>query len=421
VSQPPSGSTIITAARVWDGVAPGPIGEGFVAVENGSITAIGRVADLGSIAGHVLRIDLGDATLLPGLIDAHVHLALSGSSAPVEDYRSEEAEHALTARALRNLDLAVKAGVTTVRDLGCPNEVAFAVRGSVAGGRVVGPRVLTSGCPITVTGGHCHWFSHECDSEAQVRVATRLQAGHGADLVKIFVNGGHLTPGTDPLVPVYSAAEVAACVEEAMRAGLQVAAHAYDPEGIRRAVVAGVSTVEHCLFETADAVAYDPVIGERMAEQRIAFVPTIADAMTTASSDAPPIRLPRRFRAKLPMIGDAFRRMRAAGVPLVAGSDAGVPQRDFGGLARNLAGLVDESGVDLSPREALIAATSASARHLGLLDTGVLATGYRADLIGVSGDPLRNIWNLYGPRFVMVNGRISRYSPEGLSTMIRNT
>ncbi|MFE1961682.1 amidohydrolase family protein [Streptomyces sp. NPDC059479] len=409
---------LITADRVWDGVAPEPVRDGFLLVEGARIGAVGRQADLGGDLDTVPRLDLPGATVLPGLIDCHVHMALSGSATPVRDFKREAraGAAALAVRAVQNLRRAAEAGVTTVRDLGTPNEVAFPLRAAVAEGRIPGPRVLTSGQPITVTGGHCHWFSHQCDSPAEIRVAVRRQVRDGADWIKLMLSGGNLTPRTNPGRPQYSEEEVRACVEESERLGVPVSAHAYDPVSIRRAVDAGVRTIEHCLFETADGIAYDPATAIQMAARGIAFVPTISGAflrMRTAGpegTEGPDLVAPR-FRERRTQIREVFQRMVAAGVPMVAGSDAGVPQRAFDGFPADLAALVGPDGMGLTCRQALVAATSAAAERLGVDDTGVLAPGRRADVLAVDGDPLSDIGAVVRPRLVLTAGRPVR-GPE---------
>lgn len=413
------GRYLITADRVWDGVAAEPIPDGFVLVDGDRIDAIGRRADLGhDTPDRLAHVDLPGATVLPGLINGHVHLGLSGSDRPVRDYKTDARAGvaALTVRAVRNLQAAAASGVTTLRDLGTPNEVAFAVRAAVRDGGLVGPRVVTSGHPITVTGGHCHWFSHQCDSATEIRTAIRRQVRDGADWTKLMLSGGNLTPRTNPLRPQYSAEEMRACVDESDRLGVRVAVHAYDPESIRLAAATGAHTVEHCLFETADGIGYDPAIADLMAEQGTAFVPTIIGAIDRMC-DAPPL-IAARFKKMGREIREVFRKLLAAGVPLVPGSDAGVPGRDFGGFPGDLGGLVGAAGVGLRPREALAAATSGAAARLGIDDTGVLAPGRRADLLAVDGDPLRDIGAIVHPRLVLAGGsRVPcRCSPNGSDT-----
>jgi imidazolonepropionase-like amidohydrolase len=400
-------TTLLCAERVWDGISSEPIHEGFVAVETGVITAVGRQAELGSRFDDAERLDLPGATVLPGLINGHVHLTFSASSSPVEDYLADAAAGpcVLTLRAVTNLEAAARAGVTTVRDLGTLNDVAFAVRAAAEAGRITAPRVITSGEPITVTGGHCHWFSHQCDTVSEIRRAVRWQGRAGADLVKVFATGGNLTPRTNPFAPQFTAEELGACVEEASRLGLPVAAHAHGPEGIRRAVAAGASTIEHCLFETADGIAYDPAVADAMAARGVAFCPTFGAGMRRAAEE-PQRASPtlRRILSRLPMIVEALGKLIANGVPLLAGNDAGVPNRSFGGYPADVAALVGDAGLGLTAREALMAATSSAASILGLSDTGVLTPGRRADLLAVAGNPLVDIDDITFTRLVMLGG-----------------
>ncbi|MDG9701978.1 amidohydrolase family protein [Streptomyces sp. DH37] len=408
-----TGWCLVTADRVWDGVAAEPVEDGFVLVEGERIAAVGRRADLGGGPDGVgVRIDLPGATVMPGLIDCHVHPTLSGSPVPIRDYKREAraGTAALTVRAVRNLRAAVEAGVTTVRDLGTVDEVAFPVRAAVADGRIPGPRILTTGRPITVTGGHCHWFGDQCDSALDIRVAVRRRVRDGADWIKLMLSGGNLTPRTNPHRPQYSEEEVRACVEESDRLGRPVAVHAYDPLSIRRAAEAGARTIEHCLFETAEGIEYDPATADLMAARSVAFVPTISGAlrrMGTAEPDGPGMVAPR-FHQRQERIREVFRLLLAAGVPMAAGSDAGVPQRRFDGFPADLAALVGDEGIGLTSHQALVAATSGAAALLGLDDTGVLEPGRRADLLAVDGDPLRDVGAVARPRLVLAAGRPAR-------------
>ena len=400
---------MVTADRVWVGAGSEVIDHGFVLEEEGTITAVGRLADLGSAADDAERVDLGDATLLPGLINAHVHLVLSASLTPVEDLLAEmdAGFDALMARVTANLEASAAVGVTTVRDLGGPNDVLFAARERVADGRIAGTRIVASGSPITSPKGHCHWFSHECSTTEQIVGAVRTQASLGADLIKIFATGGNLTPGTDPFAPQFDQDHLVACVEEATAHGLQVAAHAHAPEGIRRAAAARVSTIEHCFFETPEGVGYDQQTAELMAENGVGFVPTFGanmlELLDTPPEELPPV--PRRLMAKFEHIIAGLRATSAAGSRLVAGSDAGIPNRLHSAFAADVAAMTREVSFGLAPREALEAATSASAEHLGLDDCGLLEPGRRADLLAVDGNPLVTADDLTRTRLVWVAGR----------------
>ena len=402
---------LIRADRVWDGIAASPLEIGFVAVEDGRIAAVGRVADLGSRFDAFASVDLPGATLLPGLINAHVHCVFSATMTPVEDFLrdQEEGMAAMQARASNNLALALAAGVTTVRDLGGPNEVVFTLRDAIADGRALGPRIIASGAPITSPAGHCHWFSHQCAGVESVQTAARSQLDAGADVLKIFATGGNLTPGTNPWAPQFTIGELEACVGVARSRGVTVASHAHAPEGIRRSAAAGATTIEHCMFETEDGVGFDPATAELMARNGVAFVPTpgVSIREHLRDPDLPRSPIVERLLTKRPFISAALQQLYEAGAPLVAGSDAGIPNRGFGDFPADLAVLADrDCFLDITPREALVSATSRSASVLGLRDVGVLAPGYIADLLAVDGDPLTDIDDLSRTRFVMAAGRI---------------
>ena len=400
---------LLLADRVWDGVAPAPVERGFVLTDGAAIVAVGRQAELGSIADGAIRVELPGATLMPGLINAHVHMTFSASRSVVADYEREAAQGlcALALRAAGNLTAAARVGVTTVRDLGTLDEVAFAVRDAVADGRVLGPRVLASGRPITVTGGHCHWFSHHCDTAAEVRVAVREQVARGADVIKIFASGGHLTPRTNPYAPQFERDALDVAVAEARRLGVPITAHAHSTAAIRLAVTAGVGSVEHASFETMKGIDFDPALADAMAAAGIAFCPTVGDSFRWAPKDEALMANPvaARFVARLPGIYSAFRALLAAGVPLLAGSDAGVTVRRFEDYPADLAVLAGSEEVGLSVRQALVAATSGAADLMGLADAGRLEPGRRADVLAVTGDPLRRIEDLMRTRYVLVGGR----------------
>jgi imidazolonepropionase-like amidohydrolase len=406
--------TVLLADRVWDGVAARPIEKGFVRFRGTVIDAVGRAAELAS--DEAVR-DLGDVTLMPGLINAHVHVTFCASTTVLDDYFKEREAgfDTLMTRAEENLRRAVSIGCTTVRDLGTLNEVVFTARERIREGKLVGPDIVAAGEGITSNGGHCYFFGIEAEGVDAVRAAVRRQHEAGADVVKIFATGGNLTPGTDPFSPQYSAPELQACVDEASRLGLPVSAHAHATEGIRRSVAARVNTIEHCFFETPTGLDFDERIVEEMAERQIAAVPThghstlrfLADP--SLMDDLPPDRAlnVRRIVSKLPQAMRNFARMRELGVPIIAGTDAGIPNRHFDDFAADLAALAEpESGIGMGPHGALVAATSDNARVLGLDDRGLLAPGLRADLLAVAGNPLERIADVTATRLVVRAGTV---------------
>jgi imidazolonepropionase-like amidohydrolase len=430
------GTTIFRAARVWDGAAASPVVDGFVLVDDDRIDAVGRWPELedstppGAALGAVPIVDCGDATLLPGLINAHVHLTLSGSMSVLEDYLAERdaGTEMLTARAIANLRAAVAAGTTTVRDCGTLNDVAFAVRAGVEAGKIDGPRVLTCGAGLTTWGGHCHFFCHQVDTTAELRSAVTEQAQAGADFIKIFATGGNLTPATDPFAAQYGADQVRAVVETAHDAGLAVAAHAHAPEGIANAIAGRVDTIEHCTFETEARVAYDPTLVDEIATLGMVVCPTTSAAWEAVLGRKPlppeevealiaanPVA--QRMWPRMSEIRGNVRKMFNAGVVLIGGNDAGVPRSSFDEYPLSVAAMADfgQFPVGLSPLDALRASTSLAARACGLTDTGRLDPGLRADVLAVDGNPLDQIGDLEHVKLVICNGRIAA-DPTSIAT-----
>jgi imidazolonepropionase-like amidohydrolase len=422
------GARIVRAARVWDGIGEHPVVDGFVFVEGERIAAVGRWAELADPLEGSLRsvpvVDCGDATLLPGLINSHVHLTLNASLSVLDDYLSERDQGfgALMDRAIANLRAAVASGVTTVRDCGTLNDVAFAVRERVVNGEVDGPRVITCGAGLTTSGGHCHFFCHEVDTSPQLQDAVATQVRAGADFIKVFATGGNLTPGTDPFAPQYGSEQLGAVVAAAHEAGLRVAAHAHAPEGIANAVAAGVDTIEHCFFETADGIAYDDQLVDQIAQRGIVVCPTVG-ARSAAIAEQIAVLLAAtpqapRLIARMPEIRTNFRRMFDAGVVLAAGNDAGaIPGFEFGNYPLAVAAMADATEVPVRLRalDALRSATSVAADTCGATDAGRLAPGLRADLVAVDGNPLERITDLEHVKLVICNGRVAA-DPNAIAT-----
>jgi imidazolonepropionase-like amidohydrolase len=287
---------------------------------------------------------------------------------------------------------ALGAGVTTVRDLGGRGGVTFRLRDAIASGLIAGPRVLAAGSPITITGGHCHFLGLEADDEASVRRAARGELKSGANCLKVMATGGRMTPGTNTGVAQYTVAEIRAAIDEAQRSNVTVAAHALGTAGIRNATMAGVNTIEHCNWLGPDGgVEFDESVAVQMANQGTAVVPTL----TPLKRSAPALR---------EAVLQCMRRMAALGVPIAAGTDAGVALAPFDSLLGELELLVSEVG--LTPVDAIHAATGSAARSLGIgASVGTLVTGRAADLIAVDGDPSMRIEDLRSVRMVMKAGR----------------
>jgi imidazolonepropionase-like amidohydrolase len=388
------------AARIYTGLSDELIDNGAVTIDGAMITYVGPAA--GAPRGGE-RVELGDVTLMPGLIDMHVHLTFSASDTVLEDYLTDSDE----LRLLRGADSArraVLAGITTVRECGGRNAHVFALREAVRSGALLGPRIVAAGASITTTGGHCWFFGLEADTADDLRRAVRAQVKAGADFIKVMATGGALTPNTNPIAPQYSEEQLRALVADATRMGMRVSAHCHGTAGIVNAARAGVTTIEHCSFQTPGGLVYDEAAAEAVRSAGCFVCPTLAIGERAARGALPddhPIVRFRRVTGPTRMAN--LRRLYDLGVPFVSGSDAGVtltPTEDF---AFNIILLVEEVG--LTPHAALATATTNAALALGRRDLGALAPGMAADLLAVRGNPLEDISALWDVAAVVANGR----------------
>ncbi|MEE8303591.1 MAG: amidohydrolase family protein, partial [Candidatus Tectomicrobia bacterium] len=267
---------LIKAGRVYDGVAEHALTNAYVVIEGETITAVGPQTELeGSADRFAQDLDLGpDVTLLPGLINMHTHMSFSAGASVFDDHQQESYETKLI-RAVGNLNAALRTGVTTVRDCGTLNGIAFAVRAAIECGTMIGPRVIASGDGITTTGGHLWFCGVEADSEVEVRRAVRSQVKAGADFIKVFATGGNTTPGTNPLAAQYTESEMCALTEEARRLGKTVASHAHGTPGVQTSIAARVTTIEHCSFLQPTGNIYEPDQGRQIADAGIYVCPTM--------------------------------------------------------------------------------------------------------------------------------------------------
>jgi imidazolonepropionase-like amidohydrolase len=390
----------LTADRLLDVETGKMLARQVVRIEAGRIAAVSPRA-----AGQPVDLDLGDATLLPGLIDAHVHLAGGEEQTPYEDLRETTARAAIEATANARKTLA--AGFTTVRDLGSRDFIDVALRDAIAAGRVSGPRMLVAVKSLSVTGGHgdrnalpsdiaVHRYSAIADGADEVRKKVRENIKYGADWIKVLATGGVMSAGTDPRTADYTEEELRAAVEAARERGRDVTVHAHGTEGIKRAVRSGVRSVEHASMLDDEAIA--------MIKQRGVFI--VPNPYTNAymlergaAGGYQPYQLEKAkevYTLKL----ESTRRAIRAGVQVAYGTDSGVQVHGLNG--KQFAILV-EAG--MTPLQAIQSATVVNARLFRLEGkVGTLAPGAYADVIAVAGDPLQNIRTLERPLFVMKDG-----------------
>jgi imidazolonepropionase-like amidohydrolase len=370
--------------------------DAWVRVEDDRIVEVASSEPAGARSAQ--RIDAPAATLLPGLIDCHVHFAMSGGP----DWLSELKEPYATScwRAANHARNTLKAGFTTVRTLGGRAGADPALRDAQAEGIVEGPRIVATNLPVCMTGGHASWIGREADGADEVRKAVREQLKAGADCIKFIATGGVMTPGVAPGSQQLTFEELSAGIEEAHKAGRTTAAHAHGADGMKAAVLAGIDSIEHGSFMT------DEIIG-LMKERGTFYSATLCSAQ--GFLDAPEGLVADWAQAKAKVVrvalDDAFRRAYAAGVKLVLGTDAGTPFNRHGDNARELALMVK---LGVTPLDALRAGTRNGAELLGKLDSlGTIEPGKTADLVLVDGDVVADIARLCAPiRRVIQSGRI---------------
>jgi imidazolonepropionase-like amidohydrolase len=406
----PAPVTVLRAARIFDGTSDRVLENATVVIEGSKIKALGPGVP---IPPGATIVDLGDATLLPGFIDAHTHLTHQGGDNYLQSFfdglRRTVPEEAYLAQtfAKRTLD----AGFTTVRNVGASDDVDVGLRNAISKEWVVGPRMLVSRYALGSIGGHCDQtgfpeglFGPEYGPERgklsgpdQARQAVRLQVKYGADVIKMCVSGGVLSLADDVAAPQMTDEEIAAAVDEAHRLKRKTAAHAHGDLAARSAVKAGIDSIEHGSFMTDDTLAL-------MRTKGTYLVPTLlaGEWVTRPNADYPPA-IAAKAKAAISVRSDMFRRALKAGVKIAFGTDAGV--FPHGTNAREFGLMV---GLGMSPVAALRTIPSA-ADLLGLgKEIGTIEAGKEADLVAVPGNPLKDIHATEKVFFVMKGGKVFR-------------
>jgi imidazolonepropionase-like amidohydrolase len=330
------------------------------------------------------RIDGRGLTLLPGLIDCHVHLCLGAEPDVVNAVEHETPTETLL-KASQSARQTIEAGVTTVRDVGSRDHSIFALKQAIDKGLTPGPRIIGAGLAICMIGGHARFIGREVEGVEQVRKVVSEQINAGAEVIKVIASGGVLTPGTSPDQAQMTLEELRAAVDEAKQAGRKVAAHAHGASGMKNAIRAGVHSIEH-------ATLMDEEAAELFEKQGVYIVPTLSALATTAACRRGcgiPDSALDKAKSLTKRHQNSFRQAHHRGLLIAMGTDAGTPFNHHGENAQELERMV---ALGMSPMEAIMSSTSSAARLVGIHDqVGTIERGKEADLLLIDGNPLRKI------------------------------
>jgi imidazolonepropionase-like amidohydrolase len=411
---PPSVPIVLRAARLYDGKGDALVSPGVVVVQDKRIVAVGPRA---TIPAGAQLIDLGDATLMPGLIDVHTHLMSQAS----DDWKQDELDRfkkptaQFAAEATEYARRTLFAGFTTVRDLGALDFVDVGLRNAIDGGFVRGPRMLVATWAIGTRGGHCDWSagyrsdvvrpSNEregvADGPDAIRAAVRWNVTNGADVIKVCASGGVLSLTDNVDSAQLTQAELDALVSEAHALGRKTAAHAHGAEAAKRALRAGIDSIEHGTFIDDEGLA---LMKQRGAYLVFTPTPCLVTQLKRAGAPANVIAKSEAAGAREDAM---FKRALQRGVKMAFGSDAGVCAHGTQGLQ-----FAVMTGLGMKPLAALRSATSSAAQLLGVDDKlGLLAPGKLADVIAVAGDPTRDMHVMERVRLVMKEGVVYKSEP----------
>ena len=380
---------VLVAHQVFDGDRF--LGRAMVVLERGRVVAVDSDANEAPEGAEVL--DFGDATLMPGLVDAHIHLALDAGPDPLGRLSDVDDEQLLgeMQSAARQ---ALMAGVTTVRDLGDRGFLGVQVKEMTSADPLLGADVVPAGPPLTSPHGHC-WLLGGVVEEPGIRAAVREHARSGADVIKVMVTGGEMTPGTDPTTCQFSLTALEAAADEAHRQGLTITGHAHGESGILAAVEAGFDGIEHASFATPDGPTADPAVIEQLAASNITV--TVLAGLRVGTV------IPEPVARHIEMSQDVRRQMVAAGVRVIPGPDGGIgPFKPHDVLPQAVLKLSEV----MSIRDILAASTSHAAQACGLGSSkGRLVPGYDADVLVATGDLEHVLSSIASPVAVFHRGR----------------
>ncbi|MCZ2821003.1 amidohydrolase family protein [Modestobacter sp. VKM Ac-2977] len=374
-----------------------PIPRGAVVIEGGVITYVGPAARAPHLTGEVTEVDAGDGAVVPGLVDAHVHLVADGAADFAGSVLRSGTEQ-LAATAAANARRTLAAGTVAVRDLGAPDGIAVALGQQIAAGRAPGPEVTAAGRALTAPGGHIPYLGVEVRGAGEMADAARVELSAGAGGIKLVATGGVLTPGAALGNAPFAEAELAAAAAVARDQGRWVAAHAIGHEGTRRALRAGATSVEHGYLLDDETVELMATTGAVLVTTQVAVARMLRNRHLVD-----PAVVARAEEVQEVAI-TSLRRAARAGIPIAGATDAGTPFNPHGGVAEEAALLVADIG--LTTAQALRAVTATAARCLLRPDLGHLSVGAPGHVVVTGADPLDDVTALTDVRAVVLAGRL---------------
>ena len=387
---------------------------GKVIIGNGEVIEKGTVGVDGNLVKFVGPVkkyppskkdtvfDISGKTILPGLIDAHIHICVDGSPDPITSLLKDSVPQ-ITLKAADHARRTLEAGVTTVRDMGGKDYIDIAIRDGIESGILQGPRMLCSGKLVCMTGGHGWQFGREANGMDEVRAAVREQLKAGADLIKLMATGGIMTKGVEPGSTQFTLEELIAGVEEAKKAGRRTATHAQGTEGIKNALWAGINSIEHGFFLDDEAI-------ELILEMKAFVVPTLCapyHIIKAGVRKGVPAFAVEKSKAVMKSHWQSVKKAHKAKIPIAMGTDAGTPFNRHGENLKEMELLVR---IGFTPMEAIVATTKTASEVLGLeKKIGTLEKGKLADLVIIDGDPLENIGILQHKEKIMAIMKEGRF------------
>jgi imidazolonepropionase-like amidohydrolase len=420
----PTNTKVIYAGKLIHGTGSPPVTDAVLVVEGGTITNVGPEAttEVPSVPEEQ-RIDARAGTVLPGLIDSHLHLVFNArtkatSPAVIEQIVGDD-DTELGIRAAQAAQACLGVGITTVRDCGGRGLVTLRIRDLIAQEFIHGPRVLACGMPITTTAGHCHWLGLEADNVFEVITAARQMVGAGADFIKVMATGGGMTVNSNVTQPQYSAEELGAIAREAHRLGRRVAAHSHAPSGHVNCLEGGIDMIEHCNWHTPEGTKYDPEIMKRIVDTGTYVGITLSGPQQFAAAqrtcwDDLPDALKSRY--------EILHQMRDTGAKIAIHSDAIAPITRYEHFPHSVEAAVFYGG--FSAVDAIHACTGMAAEAIGIDGSvGTLERGKEADILIVDGDVTADITAIENIQLVMRAGEVVAAGGSVRTTQsgVRNT